>query len=413
MRIVLYVAAAGLLVLAFRSQWRSFDRAGERRFETLNGSPKEIVVGVCWPFSVNHDGMAEGIQLAHEEINAGGLAGGIPIRLVLRDDRFDWEQAKSIAVEFAEDPSMSAVIGYYDDGTAIKASGIFESSRLLHIVIGANNTAMTRHKFQYIVRTTVTNENIARSLAKMLVDRNKQRFALIWEEDAYGEDLAYQFNVSLNSFNTQLVYEWSYSRDRPDFRLPANELKGVAADVVFFAGLEPWAGDFLRTARGVGVETEIVGAFSDTPEMRRRAGNGLEGSMYFDIYNRASEEPENQKFVHNFRKRYGKDPDSWAAQGYDALHILAQAIRKTSSANPLDLSYAIRYMKPWQGANGRYAFNDRGEMYDKAIYLNRFRNGAPVVIQRSHPASPAQSNRPALPGLRLVPPDKEAQPSSQ
>jgi hypothetical protein len=91
----------------------------------------------------------------------------------------------------------------------------------------------------------------------------------------------------------------------------------MSAVIGFFAGSEPWAGDFLRTARGVGLQTEIVGAFSDTPEMRRRAGNGLEGSFYFDIYDPASKEPENQAFVRKFKTRYGRDPDSWAAQGYD------------------------------------------------------------------------------------------------
>jgi branched-chain amino acid transport system substrate-binding protein len=88
--------------VGLRSQWRSFDRAGERRFETLTGPQKEVLVGVCWPFSVNNDQMAEGIRLAEEEINAGGLSGGIPIRLILRDDRFDSEEANTIATDFAE-----------------------------------------------------------------------------------------------------------------------------------------------------------------------------------------------------------------------------------------------------------------------------------------------------------------------
>ena len=68
---------------------------GERRFQALSRPPKEILVGVCWPFSVNQDGMADGLQLARDEINAGGLAGGIPVRLILRDDGFDWEQGEA------------------------------------------------------------------------------------------------------------------------------------------------------------------------------------------------------------------------------------------------------------------------------------------------------------------------------
>ena len=142
---------------------------GERRFDALSRPAKEVVVGVCWPFSVNQDGMADGLQLALDEINTGNLAGGYTIRLVMRDDAFDWQKAKRIAVEFANTPDMSAVIGYYDDAPAVKASTIFESSRLLHLIVGANNTAMTSHGFQYIVRTILSSDKIAQSLARMTV----------------------------------------------------------------------------------------------------------------------------------------------------------------------------------------------------------------------------------------------------
>jgi branched-chain amino acid transport system substrate-binding protein len=382
-KLFLLALSAGLVVYALAPQWRCFERMGERRFQALNHLPREVLVGVCWPFAKNQDAMADGLRLAQDEINARGLAGGIPVRLVLRDDDFNWETAKRIAVQFADTKRMSAVIGYYDDSVGIKASAIYESARLLHIIVGSNNTAMTSRGFEYIVRTIVSSEKIARALARMSIERGHRKPALIWEQGAYGEDLAYQYTLELDAKNIDLVYQWSYSRERADFRLPVNELKGIDADEIFFAGLEPWAGDFLREARRVGIQTEIVGAFSDTPEMRQAAGRALEGSMYFEIYDLNSPSPQNQEFVRKFRARYGRNPDAWAAQGYDAMHILAKAVQATGSANPLDLSYAIRFMNPWEGANGWYKFDSRGEVEDKPIFLNQFRNGSPVTIRAS------------------------------
>ena len=115
--------------------------------------------------------------------------------------------------------------------------------------------------------------------------------------------------------------------------------------------------------------------------MRKRAGQALEGAMYFDIYDMRSPSPENQAFVRAFRTRYGTNPDAWAAQGYDALHILAKAVKFTKSRNPLDLSYAIRYMDAWEGANGRYKFDNTGELADKPIFLEIFKSGKPVLIR--------------------------------
>jgi len=384
-RLLFWAVLVGLLAFTLSPQWRSFDAMGVRRFQALSHRPKEIVVGVCWPFAANQDGMADGLQLARDEINAHGLASGIPVRLVMRDDDFDWEKARQIAIEFSGTPQMSAMVGYYDDSEAIKASTMYESARLLHLMVGVNNTAITTHGGQYIVRTILSSDKIARALAKLAVDRGQRKVAVIWEEGGYGEDLAYQFRVALDAYDAQLVYQWSYARERADFRMPVNELRGVDADVIFFAGLEPWAGDFIRMARGVGIRTGIVGAFSDTPLMRERAGAAIEGSMFFDFYDAASATPENQEFVRKFRARYQRDPDTWAAQGYDALRILANAVRSTGSANPLDLAYSIRFMDAWEGANGRYKFDRRGELEDKPLYLNMFRNGSPTTIYQTVP----------------------------
>ena len=227
-------------------QWRSFDRMGQRRFQALSQMPKEILVGVCWPFSARQDGMADGLQLAQEEINAAGLARGIPIRLVMRDDKVDWERAKNIAIEFSDTPRMSAVLGYYDSSLAIKASTMYEPSRLLHLMVGANATSLTSHAFDYIVRTILSSDKIARALARFTVARGHRKIAIIWEEGAYGEDLAYQYQIALSALgDVELVYQWSYTRELADFRLPVNELKGADADLIFFAGLEPLGGRFL------------------------------------------------------------------------------------------------------------------------------------------------------------------------
>jgi len=136
----------------------------------------------------------------------------------------------------------------------------------------------------------------------------------------------------------------------------------------------------------MGLKTPIMGSFSDTPDVRAIAGPALEGVMFYDIYDVNSPTPENCAFVEKYRRRFGRDPQAYAAQGYDALHILAKAIEFTSSTNPLDLAYAIRYADRWEGANGSYKFRPTGELEDKPIYLKVYRGGKPVVLSTSNAA---------------------------
>ena len=383
------ILAAGILLLLLYmvSNWVSLRQSSEIRAWMASRPSSEILVGVAWPFAANQDGMDEGLLLAREEINARGLMGK-RIRLEMRDDRGEREESRKLAIEFARNPNMVATIGYYDDKFAVRASAIFEESRLLHIVAGANNTYMTTHGFRYLIRSVLASERIGRSLARMCTERGYRNFAIVAEEGAFGEDLAYQTGTGLDMMNGRVGYVSMYVPGTVDFRDTVNELRAAAPDVVLFLGLETESALFIRAARTMGLRTPIVGAFSDTPEMHALAGPALEGVMFYEIYDVTSPTPQNQAFVASYRRRFGKDPEAYAAQGYDALRILARAVETTRSTNPLDLAYAIRYMDRWEGANGPYKFDPTGELEDKDIFLKVYRGGKAVIVARSRPADP-------------------------
>jgi branched-chain amino acid transport system substrate-binding protein len=381
-----------LLLLYVVTHWVSLRQYSAIRGWMASRPSDEILVGVAWPFALNQDGMDEGLTLAQEEINARGVAGK-RIRLLMRDDRMNREESRQIAIDFARNPRMVATIGYYDDKFAVRASAIFEESHLLHIVAGANNTYMTSHGFRYLIRSVLASDKIGRSMARMCTDRGYRNFAMVAEEGAFGEDLAYQTGTGLDLLNARVVYMSTYVPGTADFHDTVDELREAAPDVILFLGLETESAEFIKTARTMGLKTPIVGAFSDTPEMHTIAGPALEGVMFYEIYNADSPTPENRLFVARYRHRFGRDPEPYAAQGYDALRILARAVETTGSTNPLDLAYAIRYMDKWEGANGSYKFDSTGELADKEIYLKVYRGGKPVVIATSHTGDSASPVR--------------------
>lgn len=361
---------------------------GEWRTWAARKFPDEVLVGVCWPFEINQDGMDDGLILALEEINARG-ARGKRFRLIWRDDQLDGERSRSIAMEFSRTPGMAATIGYYDDSLAVRTSAIYEESRLLHIIIGANNTYITSRDFRYVIRTVLPCVHIGRKVARMCLDRGYRKVAIIYEDSPFGEDLAYHFGTELDSRDAQTVYKASYVRGMVDFRETVDELKAAPADLIVFAGMETEAGAFIRAARGMGLKTAIVGSFDDLPEMHKVPVEALEGVMFYSLYNVDSQTPENRAFVAKFRKRFGHLPGVYAAQAYDALHMLAAAVEMTGSTNSLDLSYAIRFMEPRHGANGTYDFDSSGELMDKDLFLMAYRKGRAEVIDASRKDSPA------------------------
>jgi len=388
MKTFLATLGVSLLLLAFAiSHWVTLREFSQVRAMVAPYTPGEILVGVEWPFAANQDGMYEGLLLAQEEINAHGLLGK-RIRFDVRDDHMDREESRAIAIAFARNPRMVATIGYYDDKFAVRASAIFEESRLLHIVAGANNTYMTSHGFRYLVRSVVSSDRIGHSLARMCAGLGYHTYAVVAEEGAFGEDLAFQTGTALDALDGRVVFMSSYVPGTVEFRDVVDEIKGTGADVILILGFELESAQFIKAARSMGLNTPIVGAFSDTPIMHSVAGPMLEGVMFYDIYNVTSQTPENLAFVARYRRRFGADPEPYAPQGYDALQLLARAIRVTGSTDPLDLAYAIRSMDRWEGANGPYKFDSTGELEDKRIYLKVYRGGKPAVLDTRETTSP-------------------------
>ena len=227
----------------------------------------------------------------------------------------------------------------------------------------------------------------------MLVARGCRKIALVYPQDSPGEDLVDPLALGLEAAGGRLVYRHAYPRPDPDFRQPVNELKGIDADLVVVAGLELQAGTFLRTAREFGLATPVLGGLDDSPGGRARSGQTRDGTLHLAPYDVASGTPENQAFVRRFRARHHRQPDAWAAQGYDALHLLARACRSTGSRNPLDLSYAIRSMPPWEGANGLYLFDGHGALRDKPLAIPGLAPKAPEPGELSPAGTHLPENR--------------------
>lgn len=368
-------------------QFRSLRHMGERRFATLERHPAVFLVGVSWPFAVRQDGMADGMLLARDEINAGRLTGGPSIRLVMRDDQDDWRVARKIALEFADTPEMSAVVGYDEDSIGIRASPIFEAAHLLHLCVNANAPAMTMHDYKYIVRTVQSTDQIAQFLAESTTSAGREeKFAMIWEEDAYGKDLAYQYRIAQDALGGQSVYQWPYPTEHTDFRMPVNQLRSVTADVILISGHDAEVADFLRKAQIVALTTPILVASDLSAALIEKAGTAVAKARFLKLYDPSAPTAKNRKFVAAFRARYGKDPDTSAAQGYDALLLLAEAVRSTGSLNPLDLAFAIRFMPGWEGVNGEYRFDSHGELRDKKLLLIDGASLNPASANHGRPA---------------------------
>ena len=114
-------------------------------------------------------------------------------------------------------------------------------------------------------------------------------------------------------------------------------------------------------ARQLGITVPFIGGNGmNSPRVfelaKDRSDNLWVGSPW-SIENPAA---ENQKFIGAYQKAHGSQPDQFAAQAYDAMHIVAQALKKIKISGKLEADRrALRDALPaiqWTGATGGFKF---------------------------------------------------------
>lgn len=349
----------------------NFGQMGRERDDVLNENQDRLTIGVSWSSEQRGPELVNGIRLAISHIYEMGLINHMPIQLIIRDDQGETEKTQAIARDFADMKHMSAVIGYSNDPQAAAASVVFQAAKLLQIVVGAPSTELTRRDQPYLIRTLPSARELALKMA-VATGQAPVDFAVITEKSGYREEFAETFAINQIQKGGKRVYNRSYPSElKPNFLRTSYEIQSLDVDLILFAGEAKDAGLFIKQARLIGITSPIICSCSDTDTLAKILGANMQNITLPTFYDPSSNSKENVRFVKAYKKRFNKVPNEWAAQGYDAMFILAHAVAKSRSVNPLDLAWSIRYMPEIQGVAQKFVFSPHGDLIDKASTSQR------------------------------------------
>jgi len=364
-----------IAVLAFGCD-SSYTTAKRMRAAKASQTEGEIVIGVV-ETSVVPNFFSEGVELAVEQINHEGGVLGRKIRTIGFDDRGDIETGQKIAREFAQNSNVIAVIGHQFSAVAIPAAITYSQSGILYISHGATNPLLTSFGGQYIFRNIPTDSEIGVQIAHLAKDRGYKAVAVFYQRDAELKTLADRFHERAVAGGLKIVTTRSYFSWQKDFRPILSELKDqYQFDSIFIAGLLPSTAYLIKQARDMGISVPIMGGDGlDSPSLLTIAGKASEGTIVSTLFNPKYKGKETQDFVGRFQTKYGFEPDSWSAQGYDAVSVLAHAIGEAGSAEPIVIGANLRFLRNWEGVTGSYSFNTTGDITGKSVYFKQVKDG--------------------------------------
>ncbi|NHQ86624.1 ABC transporter substrate-binding protein [Iodobacter sp. HSC-16F04] len=341
----------------------------QQRAEKLAEASKEVLIAVAWPLHSSKATLIDGINLAVDEVNQSGGVLGRKIKIQLRDDTASLSKGRLVAQEIADDISVAAVIGHLNSYIAAPAAQIYERAGLLLITPGASVQKITEQGGKYTFRSLPGNRDQGRQIADYAVTQGYKNIAIYYIKNDYGIDLANYFEQRAHELGITVADRRSYNMGGDNHAaILADWGAFLSTDAIFLIGSLPESAQILHEMRVAGLKVPVLGgAGLDSPELIRLGGKNTEGTVVFSLFNMGDPRPEVKAFGEQFKKKFGVLPDSTAAQGYDTVKLLVQAMQAADSVVPDKVASALRATKNWQGVTGLDSYSAKGDLVGKRL----------------------------------------------
>ncbi len=322
-----------------------------------------IKVGLILPLKGDYEKYGtlckNGIDLAVDEINARGGINGKNLEVIPGNDTSEPKVAASIALNYAEVQKVSAIIGPYTTQSAQLAAPIANRAGVPMLAIRASETNVTRIG-QNIFRACYVDTYQGTILGRFAGQNLKAKKAAVvynnGDEDA--KTLVNNFKQQIERYGGKVVSIQSYANNATDFTAQVSELAKVKPDVVLLPDFEDKAGQVMKKAAAMGIKTTYLGTeFWNVEQLIKIAGQAAIGSYFSDHFSPDDPNSETQRFVESYEGDYGIKPGPSAALSYDAVLLVAEAMKKADSTDPEKIRKALASLKSFKGVSGTYTFD--------------------------------------------------------
>ena len=338
---------------------------------TVDG--KTVTLGAVAPWGTGYGTQIKrAIDLAVEELNKGGGIAGKEVKVVFKDDSANGARGVAMAQELVATPSIVAVIGHANSVVSVASARVYDGN-VVAVSPSSSSPALTGVS-PWVFRTINSDSLNGVELAKFASKRGHKRAALMYENDAFGRGLVSVFS---RAFDGQILSVDPISAATREFEPYVSYYKKVKPDVVFVVGTEGSGVAFIKEARRQQLAAELLG--SDGWSGVTAGGPQMDGVVIGAPFSADSPRPQAQKFIAAFKAKYNTLPDGFAACAYDAMMLVARAIREVGPDRGKVREWLATMRDDYDGVTGRFKLGANGDPQGKTLVITRMRNGAFTV----------------------------------
>jgi branched-chain amino acid transport system substrate-binding protein len=284
----------------------------------------------------------------------GDAVAGRKIQLMVKDDAGSPEIAKRLAQEMIVNDQV-AILGVGITPSALTIAPLATEARIPTLVM-VSGASITIDRSPYMVRTSFTVGQSASVIADWAIQNGAKKLITIVNDWAPGLEAEGTFNDRIAKGGAQILASMRVPLANPDFAPFLQRARDLGPDTLFavFPGNQAavFAKQFLE--RGMDKSgIRLIGAddLTDDDELPGMTDAVL-GLVTASHYSALHDSPLNRTYVKDFEAAYGKRPNFISLGGYDGIHLIYEALRKTGGETDGDAMLAAMKGMKWESPRG-------------------------------------------------------------
>jgi len=359
------LAVCATLALAFLPFGSGLDAQGKGTIKIATQSPLsggQAALG---------EGIKLGTQLAVEKLKGPLEKLGYKVEVVPFDDQAKPDVGVANARNMIADKDIMAVIGHLNSGVAIPSSDVYKEVTLAMISPANTNPTVTDRNYPNVNRVCGRDDVQGVVGSEFAASQKAKSVYVVHDKTTYGQGVAEFFRDDAKKKGLE-VLGFEGTEEKSNFDPILTPIRAKNPTLLYFGGIYDQGAPFFKQAREKGIKAKFMGPDGmDSSDLTKIAGKAVVGMYYTSAAGPASALPKAKGFVDEYKKKFGKNPEPYAAEAYDAAAIALKAIEAAAKGGKTParegVATEIRKVKH-NGITGDIEFDGKGDR-KKANYF--------------------------------------------
>jgi len=304
----------------------------------------------------------------------GTSVAGKKVEVIIKDDGAVPDNTKRLAQELIVNDKVSVIAGFGVTPAALAAAPLATEAKVVEVVMAAGTSIITERS-PYIARTSFTLPQSSVIIADWAAKNGIKKVVSIVSDYAPGVDAEKSFSERFKAAGGEVAEAIKVPLANPDFAPFLQRAADAKPDAIFVFVPSGQGGTFMKQYAERGLDKagiKLIGPGDVTDDdLLPGMGDAVIGAVTAHLYSADHDSAKNKAYVEAFKKANNFRPNFMSVGGYDGMHLIYEALKKTGGKADGDSLIAAMKGMAWESPRGPISIDPETRDIVQNIYIRK------------------------------------------